>query len=310
MKKYVVLLILSFTIMIALMGVVQYFMAKESAQTELLAKAHRDLTESKRVAAVQAEVESALRNVMNTVIESIPHPDSFFAFSSQLVKNNPHIVGAGIAFKPNYYSSFGKDRLYAPYASDQNPDLNLKKKMSTVPNIQARLLGQDYTKLEWYTKAMTEEKSLWTEPYVDQHGTKIIMCTYAQPIKARNGRIIGVIFADVPMEDVSLLSMNINSGISKNSLILLGIQLISLCIILLIVWFAVKASQRYKKEKIDSEKEQFIAEIERLKAKNLRLTQRNIDLGKMINDKEQKKQQQQQQRQHPLGGFLRFLTNK
>ena len=245
---------------------------------------------------------------MSGVIESIPHPDSFFAFSSQLVKNNPHIVGAGIAFRPNYYSSFGKGRLYAPYAFDQNPDLNMKKK-STTPNIQARLLGQDYTHLEWYAKAMTEGKSLWTEPYVDQHGTKIIMCTYAQPIKARNGRIIGVIFADVPMEDVSLLSMNINSGISKNSLILLGIQLISLCIVLLIVWFAVKASQRYKKEKIDSEKEQLIAEIERLKAKNLRLTQRNIDLGKMINDKEQK-QQQQQQRQHPLGGFLRFLTNK
>ena len=308
MKKYVVMLILSFTIMIALMGAVQYFMAKESAQTELLAKAHRDLEESKRVDAVQAEVESALRNVMSGVIESIPHPDSFFAFSSQLVKNNPHIVGAGIAFRPNYYSSFGKGRLYAPYAFDQNPDLNMKKK-STTPNIQARLLGQDYTQLEWYAKAMTEGKSLWTEPYVDQNGTKIIMCTYAQPIKAKNGHTIGVIFADVPMEDVSLLSMNINSGISKNSRILLVIQLISLLIVLLIAWVAVKASQRYKNEKIDAERELLIAEIERLKAKNLRLTQRNIDLGKMINDKEQK-QQQQQQRQHPLGGLLRFLTNK
>ena len=107
-----------------------------------------------------------------------------------------------------------------------------------------------------------------------------------------------------PVEDVSLLSININSGISRNSRILLGIQLISLFIVLLIVWFAVKASQRYKKEKIDNERELLIAEIERLKEKNLRLTQRNIDLGKVINDKEQL------QKQHPLGGLLRFLTGK
>ena len=41
----------------------------------------------------------------------------------------------------------------------------------------------------------------------------------------------------------------------------------------------VKASRRYKTEKVDAEKAELFAEIERLKEMNKRLTKRNLELG-------------------------------
>jgi hypothetical protein len=285
MKKYVISLISAAIVMLGLMGAVQYFMAKENTERELLIKAARDLEESKRVDAVQAEVEAAVRNVLNAVKQNLGEPDRYYALSTQMVRNNPHIVGAGVAFKPNYYLQKGKDELYAPYAYDEQPDVRVKKRKTGTPQIRTELLGFDYTTREWFQKPMEDGKGLWTQPYVDQGGTHIIMSTYVEPLRDSQKRIVGVFFADVPMEDVSLLSMEMNSGISRNGKISLLIQFISLLVFGFIVWLAVKASQQYREQNVDVEKEQLIAEIAKLKETNQKLLQRNMELGKMMNKK-------------------------
>lgn len=285
MKKYVISLISAAIVMLGLMGAVQYFMAKENTERELLVKAARDLEESKRVDAVQAEVEAAVKNVIGTVRMSMSQPDHYYGIVSQMVKNNRHVVGAGVAFKPNYYLQKGKDELYAPYAYDEQPDVRVKKRKTGTPQIRTELLGFDYTTREWFQKPMEDGKGLWTQPYVDQGGTHIIMSTYVEPLRDSQKRIVGVFFADVPMEDVSLLSMEMNSGISRNGKISLLIQFISLLVFGFIVWLAVKASQQYREQNVDAEKEQLIAEIAKLKETNQKLLQRNMELGKMMNKK-------------------------
>lgn len=285
MKKYIISLISAAIVMLGLMGAVQYFMAKENTERELLVKAARDLEESKRVDAVQAEVEAAVKNVIGTVRMSMSQPDHYYGIVSQMVKNNRHVVGAGVAFKPNYYLQKGKDELYAPYAYDEQPDVRVKKRKTGTPQIRTELLGFDYTTREWFQKPMEDGKGLWTQPYVDQGGTHIIMSTYVEPLRDSQKRIVGVFFADVPMEDVSLLSMEMNSGISRNGKISLLIQFISLLVFGFIVWLAVKASQQYREQNVDVEKEQLIAEIAKLKETNQKLLQRNMELGKMMNKK-------------------------
>ena len=126
MKKYVILLVTAVAVMLGLMGAVQYFMAKENTERELLVKAARDLEESKRVAAVKTEVETAVRNVLTVVRQNLSKPDHYYTLSTQMVRNTPHIVGAGVAFKPNYYLQMGKNERYAPYAYDEQPDVKLK----------------------------------------------------------------------------------------------------------------------------------------------------------------------------------------
>lgn len=276
------MLIIVAAILLEVMGGAQYFLATIGTKEELLGKAQRDLDNSLRVAAVKAEVESAVRNIHNAVESSLNDPNHYYVIATQMVKNNQHIVGAGIAFRPNYYKGMGHDGLFAPYCYDEQPDVVVKKKKTVDPMVRTSLLPFDYTNREWFNGPLADSKPRWTEPYVDQGGTHIIMCTYVIPIKNKKGDNVGVFFADVPMEDVSLLSMDIHNGIQRNRIVLFIIQIVSLLIIALIVWLAIKAFKRYKEQVVDPEKEHLVKQNEKLRHVNRRLTDRNLDLAKKL----------------------------
>lgn len=275
MKKYSLTLIIAAAIVLELMGAAQYFMAKRGVEQELLAKAERDIRDNQRVATVRAQVESAVRNILPNVEATVKTPNEFRHIVSQFVANNPNVVGAGVAFQPNFY---GKEGLYAPYAFDNRPENELISGKKGQPNIHYNVLGFDYTDREWYTKPMKDGNSLWTEPYLDKGGTHILMCTYVMPVEVSD-RTVGVFFADVPLKDVSILSQSLNSGISRSALIMLAIQLFSLLALGIIIWRAVQASRRYKEQYLDPEKEHLIEQLTKMREVNHRLTARNQDLA-------------------------------
>ena len=164
MKKYIILLVVSTSLMLGIMAAIPFFMAKASAETELLAKAERDLKESKRIAAVKTEVENVVSDVIPKVMQRIDFPDRFYSIVTQMVNKSPYIVGAGIAFLPDYYANLGKEKLYAPYAYDEQPSVRVKKQKTEEPMIRTRLLDFDYTTREWFRTPVEKEKNLWTHP--------------------------------------------------------------------------------------------------------------------------------------------------
>ena len=278
MKKYYLILVIAAALLLEVMGAVQYLTATYGIQNELLDKANRDMEQSLRVANVKGEVESALRNIYNAVAMSIDNPKGYYSIAAGLIKNNPHIVGAGIAFRPDYYKSKGLGSLYAPYVYDREIDASMKKK-TTNPILATTLLPFDYTTREWFMNPMADGKSLWTQPYVDEGGTHIIMCTYCMAVKDRSGQIAGVFFADVPMEEVSQLSMNMHQGIISSRTLLFFIQVGSLLIICFIVWLSFRAFRRYKDQYVDPEKDHLVEQLAKLREVNNRLIKRNQDLA-------------------------------
>ena len=54
MKKYSLALLIAAAIALELMGAVQYFMAHQGVESELLAQAQRDIKDNQRVTAVKA----------------------------------------------------------------------------------------------------------------------------------------------------------------------------------------------------------------------------------------------------------------
>lgn len=282
MKKYSLMLIIAAALLLEAMGAVQYYTATYGTEAELLDKAKRDMDQSLRVAAVKSEVESAIRNITKAVELSINNPKGFYNIAAGLVTNNQHIIGAGVAIRPDYYKSDSLARLYAPYVYDRQPNIGMKKKKKGKPVVTATLLPFDYTAREWYKNTFADGKSMWTQPYVDEGGTHIIMCTYSTPVRDRNGITVGVLFADVPMEDVSLLSVNFHQGIVDSRTLLFVIQVASLIIICFIVWLAVRAFRRYKDRYVDPEKDHLIEKIEKMREVNTRLTKRNQELAEKV----------------------------
>lgn len=288
MRKFSLILIVAAALLLEAMGAAQYFLATYGTEAELLEKAERDMEESQRVAAVKSEVETALRNIKTAVEMSVDNPKGYYRIAAGLVKNNPHIVGAGTAFRPDYYKSKGLAKLYAPYVYDRQPDIKAKKKKTTESMLTATLLPFDYTSREWYNKTIENGNNMWTQPYLDQGGTHIIMCTYVMAIKDRSGMTIGVFFADVPMEDVSVLSVEMHQAIIDCRTVLFIIQVISLLVIGFIVWLAIRAFRRYKGQYIDPEKDHLVEQMAKLREVNTRLTKRNQDLAEKLADLRQR----------------------
>ena len=282
MKKYILAIVIAAAVMLEMVVAVQYFLAQRGIKQELLEKAARDMEQSQRVASVKAEVESAVRNIKASVRNNLAPPDQYYGIMTRLVMDNPHIVGAGVAFKPDYYKEQGKEYLYSPYAYEEGVVASLEKRKVIKPQMRTTLLPFDYTTREWYQKPMEDGKSLWTEPYMDQGGTHIVMCTYVEVVRDKNNYPVGVFYADVPLEDVSLLADGMYSDISDNGKVILIVQLLGFVLLGFVIWRAASASRRYKEEKVDPEKEELIKEVERLKSLNRHLTDRNQDLAKKL----------------------------
>lgn len=282
MKKYILAIVIAAAVMLEMVVAVQYFLAQRGIKQELLEKAARDMEQSQRVASVKAEVESAVRNIKASVRNNLATPDQYYGIMTRLVMDNPHIVGAGVAFKPDYYKEQGKEYLYSPYAYEEGVVASLEKRKVIKPQMRTTLLPFDYTTREWYQKPMEDGKSLWTEPYMDQGGTHIVMCTYVEVVRDKNNYPVGVFYADVPLEDVSLLADGMYSDISDNGKVILIVQLLGFVLLGFVIWRAASASRRYKEEKVDPEKEELIEEVERLKSLNRHLTDRNQDLAKKL----------------------------
>jgi len=301
-SRYSLTLIVAAAIIIEVLGAAQYFMARSGARNELLAKAQRDMQESQRVAMVKTEVETALKNAEHSIHLTLGTPETSYSIASRIIQVNPHIIGVGVAFIPNYYKDKGRNGLFLPYTYDDQPSIASKGKRTGKPHIRTHIPSLDYTQRDWYKTAMAGQRQ-WTEAYVGEGGLNVLMCTYSIPVTDKSGRTVGVLFADVTMEDATVMMSKLNHGIRKSGIVTLGIQLVSFLLLSFIIWRAVVASRRYKERYVDPEKTHLVEQVEKMRQVNTRLTKRNQELAQRVAEMQARLNSQVQQRsdQHWFG---------
>ena len=301
-SRYSLTLIVAAAIIIEVLGAAQYFMARSGARNELLAKAQRDMQESQRVAMVKTEVETALKNAEHSIHLTLGTPETSYSIAARIIQVNPHIIGVGMAFIPNYYKDKGRDGLFMPYTYDDQPSITSKGKRTGKPHIRTHIPSLDYTQRDWYKTAMAGQRQ-WTEAYVGEGGLSVLMCTYSIPVTDKSGRTVGVLFADVTMEDATVMMSKLNHGIRKSGIVTVGIQIVSFLLLSFIIWRSVVASRRYKARYIDPEKNHLIEQVEKMRQVNTRLTKRNQELAQRVAEMQARLNSQVQQRtdQHWFG---------
>ena len=157
---------------------------------------------------IAGEINSQLRSVETTINQSVwivernmNRPDSLHHIISSVIKNNPLIVGSGIAFVPNYYKEKGK--YFMPYASvDRNKDNRITYQVLGSQNY-------DYPCMDWYLIPRLLKQAHWSEPYFDDGGGNIIMSTYSKPLYDKEGELFAVFIASISLtqftDTISLL---------------------------------------------------------------------------------------------------------
>ena len=135
-------------------------------------------------------VEVAVENTVPEVESTLSNPDGMYGIVRNLLELNPNIIGSTVAFEPYYYPSKGEQ--FSPYAYR---DIN--------GEIQTKQLGTDdyvYHDMDWYLTPKLQKKSCWSEPYFDSGGGEQMMTTYSHPLYDADGKMYGILTADVSLE--------------------------------------------------------------------------------------------------------------
>ena len=135
-------------------------------------------------------VETAVANQKWIIGENLGDPDYMYRITRQLVENNEHIVGSTVAFKSKYYPA--KGHFFAPYTC-VDADGSLKCFQLGTPE-------NDYFEQDWYAEPMKLGKPIWSEPYFDVGGAKILMSTYSMPIEDSSTNVCAIFTADLSLE--------------------------------------------------------------------------------------------------------------
>jgi two-component system sensor histidine kinase/response regulator len=77
------------------------------------------------------------------------------------------------------------------------------------------------TKRPWYVKAVTEDKTIWTAPYVDAN-TKDLIVTCAAPVKDKDGRFLGVVGYDVLLTTIQKDILSLDIGYDSYAMLVDG----------------------------------------------------------------------------------------
>ena len=138
---------------------------------------------------VLTAVEVSAANNVNEVESWLSQPDKVYDAMESELKLNPHIIGFALAFEPNYYPQEGY--WFEPYVVQRNS--------KTIERLQIGSAEHDYFKSSWYSIALKAEDGYWSNPYFDDAGAKMMVCSYMLPIHDHKGKTVGVFIADVSL---------------------------------------------------------------------------------------------------------------
>ncbi|MBO7446254.1 MAG: SpoIIE family protein phosphatase [Bacteroidales bacterium] len=137
------------------------------------------------------KIETIVNSMQPMVEYALDDPEAMFDVARHTVESSSRILGAGIAFKENFYPE--KGRWFETYAGRLRDCDSLIVTQIGGPN-------HDYLQMDWFQKGMAAEKGIWSNPYYDNAGSKTFMMTYIVPFRNEAGEVVGVIGADIAID--------------------------------------------------------------------------------------------------------------
>ena len=211
-KSNLAILITAAVLMLLISGIQQNYARKEirknlehNAEMELIIK-------SINVKHSLEDVTLALRNRSWEFEQFLPYPDSLFAVTRRVVRENPNFAGCCIAMVPNYYPE--KGRLFEPYTLRRGEVIETFQLASEE--------GHDYSKNPDFILAAENDSSFWSEPYHDEDDPNVTLITYTFPIYDSYGDMAAVVGIDLNTEWIGKLLNSRHMFPSSYNLLLSG----------------------------------------------------------------------------------------
>ena len=213
-------IIVTAAVLVEVTSAVQYFFAREGIREEVERRAQSELwAKSLEIRNVMTAVEVAIGNMAWAVEAELSRPDSITNVTRRLVEQNEQIVGVSLGFVANYYAD--KGRWYEPYVAERSD--------GSIEVSQIGGASHDYLNTEWYSQGLAAGRGRWSDPYYDEAGAKMMLCSYTLPVRDSSGQIVALIGADVSLDWLSELINSRHVYPSSYNLLLSRTGLIMAC---------------------------------------------------------------------------------
>ena len=147
-----------------------------------------------------------IRSYMNTIetavnsnawmMEEYLTPDSLESISGRVVRLNDPVISCSVFMVPDYFKEYGSK--FSVYA--------VQEKDSVKTYVEPEY---DYFDKLSYTSAIKSGKALWVDPFVEYIEGKVdhneAVATYSRPLRQKNGRIAGVVSAEMSFGQLTKL---------------------------------------------------------------------------------------------------------
>ena len=178
--------------LIELLSLIQYRYAHRLIEEELDYRVESELTlKASRVRGILKSNEKMVRNYLDPVQTQIVKPDNVYHTLYRLVETNDGVMSSFLAFVPGYYPS--REHLFEPCAFRRGDSI-----------LTTQLAGErhDYTRREFYSLAVEQGLSCWTDPYVDSLASGQQVVTHATPLTDAGGQVVGTFGIDLSTKDI------------------------------------------------------------------------------------------------------------
>ncbi len=195
--------LLSVTLLLVVALVVMFHYSHNAIEKESLAKAEQMLNgKVKYIENQMHRLEVATRNMHWNVERHLDDPDAMEIYCSEMVMNNPNVVGCAIAFAPNFYPEKGEFYTTYVYRDEEESDFVM---MTHDPFVIEPDLYADvpYVGVNWYNIPMNVNTLCWVRPHAPNDTINSTIITCCMPIHDKTGRPVGVIATDVSVEWLS-----------------------------------------------------------------------------------------------------------
>ena len=178
-----------------LVSVIYYFHIRKEALHTAQMRAEAMLKTTERIIATRmGKIEIAVNTMQSMAEYALDDPDAMFEIAGYITDANQRIMGAGIAFKEDYYPE--KGHWYETYVGYQNGSDTLVSK-------QIGSAEHDYFQMGWFKQGMAAKEGFWSNPYFDNAGGKTYMISYCCPIFDTANEAVGVICTDVSLDTLA-----------------------------------------------------------------------------------------------------------
>lgn len=178
--------------LIEVMSLVQYNYTHHLMEDELDHRAESELTlKAAFIKSLLLSHENLVRNYQWPVQHQLNRPDATHGILHRLVSSNPDVMSSFVAFVPGYYP--GHNQMLELCAIRNGDDIITDELAEK---------GHNYTKREFYSQAVENNISTWTDPYLDSIASGEQVTTFATPLHDTDGKIAGVFGIDLSTQGI------------------------------------------------------------------------------------------------------------